>query len=426
MSNFEDRITELEEALKKEKKRYTDLEDEADLLACENERLRQLLTANGIDPSGAPSTVVIENKAAAPVSEVIIPEGDGRYASVNHLRIDNASNGLNVLCSAYCNLGGGEVVACGGVDKSLRVYDAVTGLPVFQHEFSAPLLAMAVNGTLVACSMMDGGLAVVDLSKAIGGDETGVGVWRNHTKYVVSVGWSDEGKYLFTCSHDKSVVLYRRRVVEGSCEGVDLEVVSQMRFQSTPECAIFAPYSVVTPALVAAGKLPPSTEDPGPESAPYLVMGLRDSPYLLYVHSETLSRAEVSVNEHDWDTHVSFAPLHMALSPCGGRILVATDKDMHIIYVTGTNTRVRVLAGGHSCDSYGRPKVAWDCSGDYIYSNSQEDNHLHVYSLSSGRPVGCLKGHSGQIRDISSHPSERAVLTASYDHSVIEWRCATA
>lgn len=201
-------------------------------------------------------------------------------------------------------------------------------------------------------------------------------------------------------------------------------MVTQIRFNETPECACFVPSNIVLPNLVSSQLLTETDMETLTLSIPFLVIGLRDVPYLLYISLQTLQTFRVSLNENDWDNHVSFAPLSLALSHHGRYLAVATDKDMHIIFQTGSNRRVRLLVGGHHCDGYGKPKVAWDSSDLYLYSNSQSDYLLHIYSLASGKEMISNRGmltHTGQIRDIRVHPTSRKILTTSFDRSVIEW-----
>lgn len=264
--------------------------------------------------------------------------------------------------------------------------------------------------------------------KASGVDSLGDGyiqldqnvVWtsRIHTKFVVNVDWSPCGTFLLTCSQDKSVALHRPKL-----SPLEMEVVTQLRFPDTPECAVFVPSASVPSDWLQteSSSATSEAEDRSVALAPFMVISLRGLSHLLYVNCHTLVSHKVALNEHEWDTHVSFTVLHLALSPCKRFLVAATDKDIHIVYRCGTNERMQVLAGGHSSDAYGRPKVSWDCTSSYIFCNSQGDNNLHVYSLCSGRIVGTLRHHTGQIRDIACHSTRRALLTASYDHSVAEW-----
>lgn len=93
-----------------------------------------------------------------------------------------------------------------------------------------------------------------------------------------------------------------------------------------------------------------------------LVIGLRDSPHLLCIDCETFSERDIPLNENEWDTHVSFAPLLLSLSPGGDHLLVATDRNMHIILSLKTLKRVRTLVG-HASGPYGKPSACWDGTG---------------------------------------------------------------
>lgn len=159
-----------------------------------------------------------------------------------------------------------------------------------------------------------------------------------------------------------------------------------------------------------------------------MIIGLRDSAHLVYLDCNSFETQRlVSLNEQEWDTHVSYTPLHLSTSPDGKLLLIATDKSLHYVVHTGTNKRVRTLAG-HSCGDYGKPSVAWDCTGRYIYCNSDEDCAVYIYSLASERVVGRLGsaksgggGHKAQVRGVACHPTKRLVLSASYDKSIILW-----
>jgi len=130
------------------------------------------------------------------------------------------------------------------------------------------------------------------------------------------------------------------------------------------------------------------------------------------------SQRQVSLNERAWDSHPSFAPLQLSLSPDRKYLLVATDKSMHIVLRLGTNTRVRTLAA-HSTGELGKPRVCWDASGCYLYCNSDSEHAVYVYSLVSERVVSKLTGHTGSVRDVAIH--NRLLVSCSFDKSVILW-----
>lgn len=152
-----------------------------------------------------------------------------------------------------------------------------------------------------------------------------------------------------------------------------------------------------------------------------LVLGMRDTAHLTYINCTSFQSREVSLNENAWDTHASFVPLYLAPSPCGGRLLVATDKHMHIVFRTGTNVRLQTL-GGHSCGDFGKPIVQWDWRGEYVFCNSDNDNLVYVYCMQLGKIVSKLEGHGkGLLRGLAAHPHKSQLLTVSYDRAMILW-----
>lgn len=149
-----------------------------------------------------------------------------------------------------------------------------------------------------------------------------------------------------------------------------------------------------------------------------LIIALRDSSELVYMNCVDFTQRQISLNERAWDSHPSFVPLQLSLSPDRRHLLIATDKSMHIVLQLGTNTRVRTLAA-HSMGEFSKPRVCWDVTGCYIYCNSDSDNAVYVYSMVSERVVSKLSGHTGSVRDVAIH--NRCLASCSFDKSVILW-----
>lgn len=253
---------------------------------------------------------------------------------------------------------------------------------------------------------------------------------RDHTKYAVSIKWSPCGTFLVTASHDKTVVLYKRETTPDATWSMKKN--HTLNLKDIPEDVVFCvlPNGFTSGSDEGSGSIEIiSTEDQSLSDASlsieganqlHLIVPTRGSPHLLYINCITLQYKNVSLNEQAWDSHVSFNVLHLSLSPNAKHLLVATDKDFHIILKTGTNKRLSLLAG-HMCNDYGKPKTCWDVTGKYVYSNNQADHNLLVYAVNTGKIVTTLTGHRGQIRDVKSHPKSRAVISASYDHTLKEW-----
>eukprot|EP00903_Cladosiphon_okamuranus_P012784 g11949.t1 len=377
--------------------------------------------------------------------------------------------GTNVLCTRVCpSLP--SVVASGGADMSLQVSRLVDGpqddgdddesstpggsststsTELHRLKLAAPVLSMdfcpasalifagggGTKGLLLAGGM-DGGSHLVSIDGSSGsgsmndhvedeeggdggdGDGGGSGAeeggkkngvallasMKNHAKYVVVCRWAPDGRAFVTASHDKVLTLYTLKAGgggtgEGGLGGTGYEKATQLYFPEAVESAEFVRGS--------GGGLE-------------LVVSARGQPHLTYVDVETLQQRRVSLNENEWDMHVSFTVMSMAASADGKYLLASTDKSRNILWRAGSNTRVRTLMG-HTTDDYFQPRVQWDPSGMFSFCNSSADHDVHVHCLASGRVVEKLKGHGAVIRDIHHDPSRKVLVTASYDKTVKVW-----
>jgi WD40 repeat protein len=181
-----------------------------------------LLGLRGIDPFADLATADENANKKISLENLLLEDGDGKYPCHPQLKIPDASGTMNALCVSYGSFRDNDLdaIICGGVDKILRIYqrgergcedNEINGqtIPILcrQYEFSAPILAIASFGTLVSASFMDGRHALIDLSLPMATSPPQI--YQTHTKYVVGTGWSSDGKYLYTCSHDKSIALFR-------------------------------------------------------------------------------------------------------------------------------------------------------------------------------------------------------------------------
>ena len=191
---------------------------------------------------------------------------------------------------------------------------------------------------------------------------------------------------------------------------MEIKLLTTLRYLTVPEAISFVPAGLAELSPPSASERGADGDDAllggaSPRSPWDLVIGLRDSCTLVYVpcgeaDSSTAARS-VSLNERAWDTHASFTPLLLVPSPNEGRLLlVATDKNYHLLFQTGTNRRLRLFAD-HSCGQYGRPKACWDHTGKYIFCNSELESCIYVYSVAAEKAVRKLTHHTGSVRDLA-------------------------
>jgi hypothetical protein len=137
--------------------------------------------------------------------------------------------------------------------------------------------------------------------------------------------------------------------------GVCIDLRQRLRFESVPESLAFV--------------------RPAGQSSLFLLVALRDSCSLALVNTSSLAVASLSLNENEWDTHVSFNALHLAVGPDAATVAVSTDRDMHLVLrlewraesmsmgSEGAGEGGRVVASrlhtlsGLTCGEYGKPRV---------------------------------------------------------------------
>jgi hypothetical protein len=72
-----------------------------------------------------------------------------------------------------------------------------------------------------------------------------------------------------------------------------------------------------------------------PDNQYEAVIGLRGASYLTYMNLDSFEIRKISINANAWDTHVSFTPLYLSLSPDMKYLVMATDKNQHIVLYAG-------------------------------------------------------------------------------------------
>ena len=147
--------------LSKERELRLKLEDDCDLLALENIRLRgELETLRASIKTNNPELnlendveLVKSNNELANNDNDFLIEGDGLYPDTVVKTITNACNSKNITTLAFCyNF---SYIICGGADNSIHVY-SISGDYHWTDLFSSPATRMASFDNYTACSLLDG------------------------------------------------------------------------------------------------------------------------------------------------------------------------------------------------------------------------------------------------------------------------------
>ena len=154
-----------------------------------------------------------------------------------------------------------------------------------------------------------------------------------------------------------------------------------------------------------------------------IIIAERNQPFMTYINLDTQEKTEVSINNHDWDLHVSFCIIDLCLMHDEDYVVALTDKGRVIIFGYGKNTHIQVIYDGSMLsDSYYNGVVVVDREENHVLTICP-DYCIHVFSLYSGKEVAVLKGHSKTIRNMTCQRDLTTTLyTCSYDHSIRVWK----
>ena len=278
-------------------------------------------------------------------------------------------------------------------------------------------------------------------------------VFKKHDKYVSSISWIQDTlrptmSWLATSSADGTIHIYTVTAPNGSTFSPDVPIIHHMEsfyYDHPVTCICYAQDRT--------------------DNGFVLYVYVRNTPHLVVLRMPSLSPPDgtkrragsgghirLHLNASLHDTHVSFAVLDMKISPDHLYLALACDNHCHLIIANnhhhcygeeeGTSlssrrptqqARIVRKLYGHVADAYSRPMVAWSCDNQYIYSNTQNDTKLCIYSLASGRLLeddldqeSIKQPHERPIKDLCSHPYQNLLVTTSFDRQTIVWAPAAA
>lgn len=329
--------------------------------------------------------------AAKEVESFLLAPGDGIFAKKETTCRKNLHrmNLIGVAVSESDNL-----VATGGADREVVVSTISDGSILRRVNLPAAVLSIdfhpslrSENAPLAAATTMGGHCFLLDLEAG-----TILQTLKDHSKFVTRVGFSPDGRFLVTCSHDHTANVYRVRPgTEGKVEAVHSRT---LRYRGTVEALEFL------------------------SGEPVAVLGVREDNYLHYINLDTLEDERVNVNEN-LDDHVSFTPMDIRKSPDGRALLVATDKDKLIIFPLRSSKHLCTLYGAPN-GGFATPRCAWARSGKYVYGTG-EDNCIYVWDVAVQQVVHRLTGHTGIVRNIIGLQGSEGLVSVSFDKTLRLW-----
>lgn len=267
----------------------------------------------------------------------------------------------------------GRMVGLGGVDRTVRVYEASTGRPL--HTFTSDRanvasIAFAPDGSRIAAAYVDGVIRVWPL---VGASEPTV--ITAHEDAVSSVRYSPDGRWLASSAEDGSARLWDvvsgRQVAEYRSEAASLNSVA---------------FSSDSARLLGAGGDGVTVEWAVPADI---------------VHTSGFGIASVAP---------TFDGSGVLLGQADGRARIIGVSDGREMWASGDN-RGTVMTAELSRD--GRRVLT-----------ASTDSTAYVWDVATRETAYVLSGHAGSLTRAEYSPDETRIVTASVDGEARVWRAA--
>ena len=298
----------------------------------------------------------------------------------------------NILCVTFWN-DNDLFLFSSDVTNRLVCINTCDGSVVCESKLSAPCCSLAVvkDGSLLLAGCMDGLLHVFSIETAnyVITALTKKSQHKLHTKAILKLRTCDSLGLVASTSYDNTVSLFAL-----NADGTVKEK-SRFYFKYTCDGIAFCPKHNA------------------------FIVSERNQPFMNYIDLDTQEKREVSINNHEWDSHVSFCITDLLPLHDEDYLLALTDKGNVVVYSYGRNAHVMVVySGSMLSDSYYNGVLVADREEKCVFTICP-DNTIRVYSLYTGKEVSVLKGHSKTIRNMSCCGNE--IATCSYDHSIRVW-----
>eukprot|EP00980_Cylindrotheca_fusiformis_P004672 scaffold992_cov116-Cylindrotheca_fusiformis.AAC.7 len=396
------------------KEKLKKLEMKCRVLMVENESLKaevEIYREDAGSRSGGNNSNVDRdamNTAIEEASDHFVKSGNGVYAQVKEITLEQLHGPMNICCCALSQ--DDTILATGGADKSLALCQwggTFSGKNVVQEAVhvtcDAPVVSVAfaqkARQPFVAAGCMDGSVRIFKYDTHDGLQTTELATGRvKHKRHIRTVAWASHENLLASASAD-GVVQVHKVVWDGLSDSAQLETVETLTLSGAVEAICFHRQRLVCYA--------------------------RGSPYLLYFDlQENFKQSKINLNKGQagvagFDEYVSFAVMDIAAF--GDFLALATDTSRNIILEFETGNQVRNLYG-HKNDGFSQPKIAWSHNGQYVYGNTQEDSIICVWDVSQSSIVKKLEnGHTQAIRDLCSSHLTDTLVTTSFDRMTNLW-----
>ncbi|KAG6906212.1 hypothetical protein DXG01_015169 [Tephrocybe rancida] len=266
----------------------------------------------------------------------------------------------------------------GGDDKSVRIWDALTGDLVKElkgHTHYVQSVAFSPDGKRVVSGSSDRSVHIWD---ALTGDL--VKVLNGHTEWVQSVTFSPDGKQVVSGSNDQSVCIW-----DALTGGLLKELKGHTKL-------------VQSVAFSPDGK--------------QVVSGSSDESVCIW---DALTGDLVKELKKHTDSVMS-----VAFSPNGKQVVSGSNDTLVFIWDALTGDCVKELKG-HTNSVW---SVIFSPDGKQVMSGSS-DTSVRIWDALTGDLVKELKGHTHWVSSVAFFPDGKQVVSGSSDESVCIWDALT-
>ncbi|KAF5362588.1 hypothetical protein D9757_013311 [Collybiopsis confluens] len=278
----------------------------------------------------------------------------------------------------------GTKIVSGSVDKTVRMWDAMTGAPLGSslqgHEDCVKSVAFSPNGNKIVSGSVDKTLRIWDANTAV---QLGPSI-KGHDHSVESVAFSPDGTQIVSGSRDKTVRIWD--AMTGAQLGQSLK-----GHENCVKCVAFSP------------------------DGTKIVSGSWDKTVRIW-DSTTGAQVGQSLQGHkDWVQSV-------AVSPDGTRVVSGSWDRTVRIWDLATGTQLGQSLVGHE---HWVQSVAFSPDGTKIVSGSV-DKTVGIWDVATGTQLGqLLEGHSHSVESVAFSPDGTRIVSGSRDKTIRMWDIVT-